>query len=92
MELTGESHGMSPPGPGSQLVGKDTELIRSFGSRKKSLETPSLAPCVRAGHAFHPEIPTSSPITGNPPLHDRYKPKRKLRTNARDPLDVHSNR
>lgn len=44
VELTGESHGMSPPGPGSQLVGKDTELIRSFGSRKKPLETPKPGP------------------------------------------------
>lgn len=63
VELIGESYGISPSGLGSQLVGKDTDWIRSFESRKKSLETPSLASCVRADCALHPEIPTSSQIT-----------------------------
>lgn len=63
VELISESYGISPSGLGSQLVGNDTDLIRSFESRKKSLETPSLASCVRGGCAFHPEIPPSSPIT-----------------------------
>lgn len=57
VELIGESYGISPSGLGSQLVGKDADLIRGFESRKKSLETPSLASSVRAGCAFHPEIP-----------------------------------
>lgn len=73
---------------------KDTDLIRSFESRKKSLKTPSLASCIRAGCAFHPEIPPSSQITqgwgGICHRMTDIKLETKLRKNVQDPFAIYS--